>query len=417
MEHYITEIQIEELRHLSNVKIELNRGKRTNLLLTGKNGSGKTTVLNALKNYLKVINEDNLYNLEVLYPKAANDALAMMKNAKTENERFQAEDDYHRYLQMIENYKQGLTVSFNEKDGLEGLYQRGKFLTAYYGANREICIAKQNGVKDVAMDVSYSMDDNPGAILFQYLVHLKTQQLYAEIENDLDTKHMLDAWFERFVMALRVLLDNPHIELRYDYQSYDFKIIESEQKYFGFDQLSDGHSAALQILADLIMRMEQNWLKNGRLSVYDTEGIVLIDELETHLHISLQKKILPFLTEFFPNIQFIVATHSPYILNSIDNSVIYDLENHIRMEDMSGYSAEGIVEGYFGQESYSERLLERVQRYKELVELKNPSDDERAERAKILTEMKRVSGDLAREAREAFEEIEDRRKHYDSISS
>lgn len=161
------------------------------------------------------------------------------------------------------------------------------------------------------------------------------------------------------------------------------------------------------------MRMEQNWLRKGCLSVYDTEGIVLIDELETHLHISLQKKILPFLTEFFPNIQFIVATHSPYILNSIDNCVIYDLENHIRMEDMSGYSAEGIVEGYFGQESYSERLLERVRRYKELVEIKNPSDDERAERAKILVEMKQVSGDLAREAREAFEEIEDRRKHHD----
>ena len=108
-----------------------------------------------------------------------------------------------------------------------------------------------------------------------------------------------------------------------------------------------------------------------------------------------------------------MATHSPYILNSIDNCVIYDLENHIRMEDMSGYSAEGIVEGYFGQESYSERLLERVRRYKELVEIKNPSDDERAERAKILVEMKQVSGDLAREAREAFEEIEDRRKHHD----
>ena len=49
----------------------------------------------------------------------------------------------------------------------------------------------------------------------------------------------------------------------------------------------------------------------------------------------------------------------------------------------------------------------------ELVEIKNPSDDERAERAKILVEMKQVSGDLAREAREAFEEIEDRRKHHD----
>ncbi len=146
-------------------------------MLTGKNGSGKTTVLKALKNYLKVINEDNLYNLEVLYPKAVNDALVMMENAKTKNERFEAEDDYHRYLQMIENYKQGITVAFNEKDGLEGLYQRGIFLTAFYGADREISIRKPDGVENVVLDTCYSLDSNPGTVLLKYMVHLKTQQL------------------------------------------------------------------------------------------------------------------------------------------------------------------------------------------------------------------------------------------------
>ena len=206
MEHYITEIRIDELRHLSNVKIELNRDKRTNLLLTGKNGSGKTTVLKALKKYLKVINDRNLENLEVWFPREVDDALTMMENAKTENDRFRAEDDYHMYLQNIENYKQGLTVTFNEKDGLEGLYQRGKFLTAFYGANREISITKPEGVENVVLDASYSLDDNPGAILLKYLTHLKTQQLYAATENDLDTKHMLDAWFERFVMGMQYVL-------------------------------------------------------------------------------------------------------------------------------------------------------------------------------------------------------------------
>ena len=77
MEHYITEIRIDELRHLSNVKIELNRDKRTNLLLTGKNGSGKTTVLKALKKYLKVINDRNLENLEVWFPREVDDALTI----------------------------------------------------------------------------------------------------------------------------------------------------------------------------------------------------------------------------------------------------------------------------------------------------------------------------------------------------
>ena len=168
-------------------------------------------------------------------------------------------------------------------------------------------------------------------------------------------------------------------------------------------------------MADLILRMEQNWLKEGILSSYDVEGVVLIDELETHLHISLQRKILPFLTEFFPRIQFIVATHSPYILNSIEDCVIFDLENHIRMENLSGYSAEGIVEGYFEQASYSEQLLQRLERYRTLVNTDRPTDEERAERARIQMEMKQIPGDLAREAKCAFEEIEHRRKQHDKV--
>lgn len=49
MEHYITEIRIETLRHLSNIVISLNPKQRQNLILTGKNGSGKTSLLVALQ--------------------------------------------------------------------------------------------------------------------------------------------------------------------------------------------------------------------------------------------------------------------------------------------------------------------------------------------------------------------------------
>ena len=72
------------------------------------------------------------------------------------------------------------------------------------------------------------------------------------------------------------------------------------------------------IINDLIMRVE----KKGD----NTEGIVLIDEIETHLHLELQKEILSLLVQMYPKIQFIVSTHSPFILSSIDNAVIFDLE-------------------------------------------------------------------------------------------
>ena len=49
MEHYITKIHIKQLRHLQNIDIELGQDKRTHLILTGKNGQGKTSLINALK--------------------------------------------------------------------------------------------------------------------------------------------------------------------------------------------------------------------------------------------------------------------------------------------------------------------------------------------------------------------------------
>ena len=86
--------------------------------------------------------------------------------------------------------------------------------------------------------------------------------------------------------------------MTYDYRNYNFLIHQNGRNPFGFNELSDGYSSVIQIVTGLIMRMEQNWLLKGTLSEYDVEGIALIDEPETHLHIELQRKILPFLVTF-----------------------------------------------------------------------------------------------------------------------
>ena len=63
MEHYITQINIEKLRHLSNIVISLNLEQRQHLIITGKNGSGKTSLLVALQKYLQAINDKNFKKL------------------------------------------------------------------------------------------------------------------------------------------------------------------------------------------------------------------------------------------------------------------------------------------------------------------------------------------------------------------
>lgn len=164
------------------------------------------------------------------------------------------------------------------------------------------------------------------------------------------------------------LMDDDSIKLVYDYRNYKFEIRQEGRNPFDFTQLSDGYSAAIRIVADLLMRMDQNWLMNNKTLTLDTEGIVLIDEVETHLHLELQRNILPFLTKMFPRVQFIVTTHSPFVVNSLDNTVIYDLENHTMVKNgLTNVTYSGIVEGYFRADELSEVLRSKFERYKELA--------------------------------------------------
>ena len=105
-----------------------------------------------------------------------------------------------------------------------------------------------------------------------------------------------------FWTALRQNLPRKSSKISFNYKDYSFKIL-TKGKEFKFTELSDGFAAVLDIVVDLILKMQD---KNQLIRAYESEGIVLVDEIETHLHLELQKVIMPLLTEIFPNIQFIV---------------------------------------------------------------------------------------------------------------
>lgn len=95
------------------------------------------------------------------------------------------------------------------------------------------------------------------------------------------------------------------------------------------------------------------------------------------MHLELQKKILGMLTTIFPNVQFIVSTHSPFILNSLENAVIYDLEKHLLVENgLSNIPYDGIVEGYFESDCMSDSLKKKFEQYKYLATKKSLTDDD-----------------------------------------
>ena len=94
-------------------------------------------------------------------------------------------------------------------------------------------------------------------------------------------------------------------------------------------ELSDGYRAVLSMTFELIRLMAQRYGEDGLFSPDATQvlapGIVLIDEIDAHLHPSWQREIGPWLTKLLPKLQFIVTTHSPYVCQTAVQGSVWAL--------------------------------------------------------------------------------------------
>lgn len=410
MSIFIKEINISKLRHLENIDIILSENIKRNLIITGKNGVGKTTVLKAIKQYLKSIEEKNYTNITVNYKNSIKyhekriEEIDNNININPNNliERQQIDDTIRSLKNSISKYEDGLSLKINDDLNISNKYDEGELILAYFDAKRDSKVIIPQSVSTVELEKKYSIDADIDKKFLDYLVYLKTQQSFARNEDDMETVESIAKWFNKFENSLKDLFDDNSIKLKFNYRKLNFKIHQDGREDFGLNELSDGFSAVLDIVMNLILRMEKT--REGL--AYNKEGIVLIDEVETHLHIELQKKIMPFLTSFFPNIQFIVTTHSPFVINSINDAVIYDLEKQIQVEDLSGYSYEGVVEGYFNIDQYSNEAKEKLYRYKELVNKISKSEEDESEEFELRNYFKGIPQNLASEIIYEFKNIE-----------
>ena len=138
---------------------------------------------------------------------------------------------------------------------------------------------------------------------------------------------------------------------------------------------------------------------------YDVPGMVFIDEIETHLHLKLQREILPLLTSIFPKIQFVVTTHSPFVLSSVENAVVYDLKNQETITDLSDYSYEIITEGYFGVKTESDKLRRNIDRLKGLLEKKSRTSIEEDDKNRLVKSFDSLPDMVAPEIKAQYHEL------------
>lgn len=102
-------------------------------------------------------------------------------------------------------------------------------------------------------------------------------------------------------------------------------VVCKNKEKLAITQLSDGEKCVLAMVGDLARRLA---LANPeKLNPLDGEGIVLIDEIELHLHPGWQRQVIPSLARTFPNCQFILTSHSPQVISSVKPECVFLLEN------------------------------------------------------------------------------------------
>ncbi len=319
-ENFISKIEVIKSRNIRNLSINFSLNERQHLIITGKNGSGKTSLLLEINNFLLQINSRKTDELG------------------------------------------SVNIEFSNPIDIINRINTGKFLLAYFDSKRYTNLNVPKGINQITLKKRYALSEKANTNFIQYIVNLKADRAFAREEKETITIKKIDDWFKKFEGRLKEIFDVEHLELRFNRKTYNFDIITEKNESFNFNNLSDGYSAIISIVTELLLRMEAHEVKS-----YDLEGVVIIDEIETHLHVDLQKKILPFLTDFFPNLQFIVTTHSPFVLSSLSNTTICDLETKVVTKDLSSYSYDTLLESYFKTDKYSEEIKKKIKEFEELM--------------------------------------------------
>ena len=107
----------------------------------------------------------------------------------------------------------------------------------------------------------------------------------------------------------------------------NFESADGSLQKFAMDEMSDGYKNTLSMIGDIAYRMAVLNPMLGDKVLEDTSGVVVIDEIDLHLHPQWQQTIISDLNTIFPKIQFIVSSHAPAVINSVAREQIRILDN------------------------------------------------------------------------------------------
>lgn len=137
-------------------------------------------------------------------------------------------------------------------------------------------------------------------------------------------------------------------------------IIDKNDKTLNVEQLSQGEKSLMALVGDMARRLA---MMNPSLeNPLHGKGIILIDEIDMHLHPQWQRSIIQRLQTTFPNCQFILTTHSPLVISDTQDILVYDLDGQdiTALPSLYGQDANTVLRDYMGTSYRNTKVAEQI---------------------------------------------------------
>ncbi len=362
----IKNIQIKNFKIFENQEFSFD--SQMNVII-GNNATGKTSILEALSYSLgtfflgiKNIDSKPLYNHQKRRKILNTDNIEIQLPFRIDvvnslnGENFTWYRDTDKSKGGATSYKHAKKLIDKAKE-LDKKVRDGEVvqlpLIAYYGTDRVNDKEKRKHKYEGSRFDGYYASLDPEVVKKQFLIWFR------DYEDSVLKFGKDKALYNAFTEAITTMVSDWK-KIHYSWKANDMLGQLTNGTWTSFSMLSSGYKNIVRLTADIAYRAIILNPHLGENAVKETEGVVLIDEIDMHLHPKWQKSIINDLKTTFPKIQFIITTHSPFIIQSLKSNELISLDGEVTDEPYTK-SIPDIVE--------DEMNLEEVQRSEKFLQM------------------------------------------------
>lgn len=396
---YLEKLKLHNFRCYEKLEMDFNRQLT---VLVGKNGSGKTTVLEAIAIALgtwfvgfNIVNAKGINKrtdpLRKAYQIGATDDVQTQFPVEIE-----AWGKIEESKDQILHWKRELytpTGTMTTKDAKEIVEYAAEYqkaisegrtdiylpMVAYYGTGRlwDYHRQKRTDVFKVSSRTNGYIDCLDGTANVKLMMdwfQIMTINKYQRQEENLESNPELDTVYLAMEKCLTNLSGYSDVKIRYNMgtQELDVYYLEQDKQRMRIplNQLSDGYKGMISLVADIAYRMATLNPQLGTEVLSKGDGVVLIDEVDLHLHPAWQQKVIDNLMNIFPKVQFIVSTHAPAIIGSVKTDKLRILSNKevcMTANQVYGKDVNSVMKEIMGVNDRPDQFVELFEKFYRLL--------------------------------------------------